>query len=63
MTYNYWKVNYSTDSGDEQHVFISAAYSDYDEAKVIKILSEVHPEWRDICPKKVSSVPLPIEKK
>ena len=63
MTHNYWKVEYNTVREGEQHVFISAAYNQYDEAKVIKILSEVHPDWRDIRPKKVPSVPFPTEKK
>jgi hypothetical protein len=56
----YWKVSYRTALG-ESYVFISAD-SSYSDAKVIKILAEVHPEWEDLQSVKVDSLPFSTRK-
>ena len=50
MMDDYWKVNYRTATLGDTYVFISADYKQYDAAKVIEVLSEVHPDWQDIQP-------------
>jgi len=64
MNNDYWKIRFlDDDTGEIEELFINADYSTYTGEKIIKILTEVHPDWKDIQPWKVAAVPFPVKKK
>tara|TARA_B100000287_G_scaffold309312_1_gene292536 strand:- start:330 stop:521 length:192 start_codon:yes stop_codon:yes gene_type:complete len=62
MKNDYWRVDYNTGKCEER-IYISADYAHYDRDRVIKILSEIHPNWCNISPEKVETIPSPNNKK
>ena len=63
MAYDdYWKLSYY-ELGNPKLKYISADYSTYDEEKIINIFKEIHPEWQNVVPAKISRIPFKIKKK